>query len=801
MRHLFFVAVFALPSLAAAQVMPERLQLYTSGKYAELEVLGEKEVAAEAKPNSAKLMPLCTAYAKLKRYNKVFPCLDRLEANIKAGDIAMQDMDEMQRNSPVLAGLARFGSVFAGGQDTLKGTVVPILHTLRSEMHTELREYDKAIAAGREAVRTVPATWNQERWFKVQALTALGTAQALSGDREGAQKTVEELEAIGTSYPHGSLKQPKWAGAVRIHVALGNFKRAHQIFVDEDPQSHGAFMSFAYALGGAVGGMGSGRSLTAWADMPLAFLNYKVRLEVGEVKEAKAGFDKLLAVPEMKDNGEIYWMLLYDRGRIAAAEGDLAGALEFWKGAVEIIESQRSTINTEANKIGFVGDKQAVYRGLVAGLVDLERHADAFDYVERSKARALVDMLAGKQDFSVAAPNVDDIRRLLDSAQQAETESLAQVQVMEAAAEPVARQRTLKIADSRRVLQEQAPELASLVTVSATPIPEIQKLVPEDEALVEYYYDDKAVYAFVLTRERVVARKLQSEGLEADVRALREGIENPLNDDFRAPATKLHARLIAPLNELIAGKKLLIVAHGVLHYLPFAALHDGTAFLLDQHSLRFLPSASVIRYLRASQPASGRAGVLAFGNPDLGDPKLDLKFAQDEALAIVQKVPQSRALLRKEATEAAFRQYAAGFSTLHFATHGEFHSDAPLRSALMLAKDQQSDGLLTVSKLYSIRIAADLVTLSACETGLGKVASGDDVVGLTRGFLYAGASTVVASLWKVDDRGTSALMTRFYDELKGGDKREALRKAQLASREQFAHPFFWAAFQLTGQAN
>jgi CHAT domain-containing protein len=207
----------------------------------------------------------------------------------------------------------------------------------------------------------------------------------------------------------------------------------------------------------------------------------------------------------------------------------------------------------------------------------------------------------------------------------------------------------------------------------------------------------------------------------------------------------------------------------------------------------------VLRFLRAPQAAS-RAGILALGNPDLGDPKMDLKFAEEEALAVVQKVPQSRALVRKEASESALRRFGPAFSYLHFATHGEFNADAPLESALLLAKDERTDGLLTVNKLYSMRLAADLVTLSACETGLGKIASGDDVVGLTRGFLYAGASTVVASLWKVDDRATAALMTRFYDELRGGDKREALRAAQIATRERFPHPFFWAAFQLTGSA-
>jgi CHAT domain-containing protein len=800
MPKLVLAALLALPLFAQAQVIPDRVRLLTSGRYIELERLVEKEIANEAKPKSARLMPLCLAYGKLKRYNKTASCLERLDANIKAGDIAANDIDEMNRNSPLMAGLAHMGSALMGGRKTLEGTVVPFTRLMQAELATELREYDKAIASAKEGLPAImPIGFIEDRISKVMILTALGVAQALGGYREDAAKTAAELEDIGTHYPYGGIKQAKWAGAVRIHVALGNFKRAQEIFDDENPTSHGLFMSFAYAVGGAVAGIRSDESLTAWNDLPLEFLMHKVAFENGKVKEAKEGFDKLLERPNTKENGEIYWLLLNDRGRIAEMEGDLPGAVEFWRRAIEVIEEQRSTINTEASKIGFVGDKQAVYRALVAGLFTLNRQADAFEFVERSKARALVDLLADKKDFAVAAPNPEAINKLLASAQQQELESRVQVAAApQAAAQPA--QRNLVVSGARKVLQEQAPELASLVAVSSTPLAEIQSRIPEDEALLEYYYDEKAVYAFVLTRAGLQARKLEVAGMEADIRALRQAIENPRNDDYQATARKLHARLIAPLNDLIAGKKLLIVAHGALHYMPFAALHDGAAFLLEKHSLRFLPSASVIRYLRVSQPGN-RAGVLAFGNPDLGDPRFDLRFAQDEAVAIVQKVPQSRALLRKEASVSAFSQFASGFSTLHFATHGEFNSDAPLRSALMLAKEGDSDGLLTVSRLYSTRIAADLVTLSACETGLGKIASGDDVVGLTRGFLYAGASTVVASLWKVDDQATAALMTGFYDELKGGDKREALRKAQLAAREKFPHPFFWAAFQLTGQAN
>ena len=117
-----------------------------------------------------------------------------------------------------------------------------------------------------------------------------------------------------------------------------------------------------------------------------------------------------------------------------------------------------------------------------------------------------------------------------------------------------------------------------------------------------------------------------------------------------------------------------------------------------------------------------------------------------------------------------------------------------------LARDSESDGRLTIDRLYSTKLDADPVTLSACETGLSKIANGDDLVGLTRGFLYAGSSSIVASLWEVNDFTTSELMTRFYKEMDRTDKREALRTAQLETKKKYPHPYYWASFQLTGNA-
>jgi len=231
---------------------------------------------------------------------------------------------------------------------------------------------------------------------------------------------------------------------------------------------------------------------------------------------------------------------------------------------------------------------------------------------------------------------------------------------------------------------------------------------------------------------------------------------------------------------------------------PFAALvaPDG-GFVVDRWSLRTVPSASVLSFLRPGKAAAGR--VLALGNPDLGDAKLDLAFAEAEARTVASLFPESRVLLRLDASETGFRRDSRQFSRIHFATHGKFRADSPMDSGLYLARDAAHDGVLRVAELYTMELDADLVTLSACETALGSIGSGDDVVGLTRGFLYAGARSIVSTLWSVDDKATAELMRAFYGNLAGAGKREALRQAQLKTRDAFPHPFFWAAFQLVGR--
>jgi len=746
----------------AGLLVPKEDQLLPAARYAELETYMEAKIPDISSAPTSRLWYLCYAYSRLKKYNKLFPCIDRLERNVEQGD-----------DTANLFNLSSFPTM------------------LRAEALLDLGEYRKAVEQAQRSYEIVNKK-DLSRGMRIYTLGILGLSHALNGDREKAKEYTRLLEGIGTYYPFTFLKTDKLNGLARIYMALGDFQKSLERIREDE--SIAWARSFAEAAAFMTGAMPSGNSVFAYQQLPKAFILNKSLYETGAAKEAKTGYDALLKDPRTRDNTDIYWMILFDRGKIAEAEGLRGEAIDFYRRTVDIIEEQRSTINTEASKIGFVGDKQKVYSRLIGVLFAEGRFSEAFEYVERSKSRALVDLLATKRDFAVKAGDEKQVLSLLETREKAETQVLAQD------LSPERSSTRSVIVTAKRQLRDQSPELASLISVTSRSSSELQSLVPAGEALVEYYYSERDMLAFVLTRDGMKAMRLSGDGLVEEVRRFRAYLENPSAGDDLSIAQSLYRRLIAPLEDSLRGRHLIIVPHGVLHYLPFNALHDGKGFLIDSYGIRILPSASVMEYLRAGASPKPR-DILALGNPDLGDPRYDLVHAQEEAQAVARTRSQSTVLLRKNATETAFRKFGSGFRYVHFATHGQFDSDAPLRSALLLAGDSENDGRLSVDKLYSMRMDADLVTLSACETGLGKVASGDDVVGLTRGFLYAGSRSVVASLWKVDDLATAQLMTDFYEGLKKTGKREALRAAQLNTKRKYSHPYYWASFQLTGNAH
>lgn len=738
----------------------EQVELAGAGRYEELRVALEQD-AARGPLKTRDLHALCFAYSKTKRYNRLFECLDRLAANIARGDLRTR-----------LFGL---------------DDATPALHLMRGEAQLELGNFAVAADDAKKALAWYKEEGGDDGDIELNALSLLSMAATLGGNRAEGEKYASQLEDVSTFTLRGSgYVSVKAMALARAHMALGNHQKTLDAIARDRLFSVHAFLD--RLVSGAVI---SGKNNWAWQELPRAFMMNHALHGIGQIAQARAGYDQLLSIPQVKDNGEIYWIILFERGVIAEGEGQTDQAIDFYRRAIEVIEQQRASIHTEASKIGFVGDKQRVYERLIGVLYAKQRSAEAFEYIERAKSRALVDMLASKQIASLQTGAAADVARELD---EAEAELLAQVPV--SAQEGKQGQRAAASRAAAK-LRAAAPELGSLVSVSSLPAAELSGMLPAGEALVQYYYQGSRLYATVHAGGEMRMMRLEAAGLEDDIRRFREHVDK-LEPQAQTLARKLYDTLMRPLEASIGkSQRLLVVPHGALHYLPFGALHDGQKYLLERHALRALPSASVLRYLRGGKPGAARR-MLVLGNPDLEDPRLDLPSAQVEAERISGRAGQARLLMRRQATETAFKADAAAFPALHVASHGIFNARRPLDSHLLLAKDDSNDGKLTVGELYALRLQADLVTLSACETGLGQVSTGDDVVGLTRGFLYAGASNVVASLWQVDDEATSQLMIRFYEELAARPKAEALRLAQLEVMKKYPHPYFWSAFYLTG---
>jgi CHAT domain-containing protein len=252
----------------------------------------------------------------------------------------------------------------------------------------------------------------------------------------------------------------------------------------------------------------------------------------------------------------------------------------------------------------------------------------------------------------------------------------------------------------------------------------------------------------------------------------------------------LHQLLVAPLEDLLYDASALVfVPHDDLHRLPFHAVHDGRRALLDRWPVSYAPSATAFVRCRQRPPSTATTS-LVLGVPDRRAPAIAA-----EAEAVAARLPAATVLVGDAARGAALDE-ALGHRFIHIATHGAFREDNPLFSSIRLA-DQD----LTLLDLYRLRLDADLVTLSGCGTGRHAVVGGEELVGLTRGLLSAGARSVLVTLWDVHDASTTELMERFYDGLSTGLPRAAaLREAALALRERRPHPFYWAPYTLVGDA-
>jgi CHAT domain-containing protein len=324
---------------------------------------------------------------------------------------------------------------------------------------------------------------------------------------------------------------------------------------------------------------------------------------------------------------------------------------------------------------------------------------------------------------------------------------------------------------------------------------------------VEYFSLDHQLLAFVVTEDNIEIVYLQEteEQVESALRqfyfqlgALRHGAESlslhgylpELTARARHHLSRLYDLLIRPIEDRFGARRLVVVPHRVLHYVPFQALFDGSNYLVERREVCCVPSAAILQYCLAA-PRHRLERITLLGISDQRNPR-----ARDEVLALAQLFPEGVTLMDSQANRDALFEHSKNSHVLHLASHGNFRQDNALFSSLRL-----SDGWLTVRDIYQLDLTGcELVTLSACETGVNALTPGDEWIGLSRGFFSAGAPSLLVSQWVVDDAATAELMIDFYSRLQtGASPTTALRLSQCKLLREKPHPYFWAPFVVLGR--
>jgi CHAT domain-containing protein len=767
-RVLVSIGVLTLPcvllvSPAKADYGTDQTEYAATGRYD----LIEKQVEALAQKGPIRTRDqhaLCFAYSKLKRYDRLLSCLDQLQGLVDKGDKRTR--------------------IFGLDDAT------PAVFLMRAEAMIDLGDTDTARINAVKALEWLKADGASDQDLVVGSYATLVQASVLDGDLASAQKTLAVLKSYRVG---GDYRRAKAMALARAQTSVGAWNDVIATLESSEAQFRFDKLLDQY-LSGAVF---TGKNNWLWVELPRAFMLSFSQLQVGQFALAKAGVDRLLAIPAVAVNTEIHWQALVARGQISEKENKFEEALGYFRRAREIIETQRRSVRSELSKIGFSSSKQSIYQGIVRVALKSGNRTLAIEVAEQAKARSLIDVLSTKANFSPSGARVDETKAAFEAFDRADKE--LGIQLPDAS--PGSRSELIAERFSAlQRLRRASPQLASLVATDEFKLADAIRRLGPREVLLGFFSSGEARYVYAAS----------ASGLELKPVALQEGDAQFLEfiqavKKRRKSATELspvmYSQFVRPVEAAIRGKDLLIIPHGELHYMPFAALFDGEKFLMQSRSIRYLPSALMLTLAKPSSSAKvDIKRLLILGNPDLGKSELDLPSAQEEAQTLQGMFKDNSELfIRRAATESLLRDRIKDFSHIHIASHGEFFSGSPLASRLRLSKDGRNDGELTVSEVYDLNINADLVMLSACETGLGKVNSGDDVIGLMRGFLYSGAKAVIGTLWEVDDEATSEIAQRFYGNLrKGLSNAKALAEAQEFVAAKKPHPFYWAAFSMSG---
>ena len=780
---------------AAAERLREAAALFSRIGDAEHSAMAENGLA-DALTALGDLDAAASSYARALAASQPYPVLQALVQE----SMALLDLVR-GRYREALAGLEGSRQRYAALQMPQH---LAIAEKQLADVYLDLRLLPESIAAFEAALdRFRELEMEVDRaWTLVQR----GRALALAGRPASALASLNEAATL-----FSGLDNTAGAAAVALvqaEIALGGKESASAL---------------ALARTAAAGFQRAG---LAERQLRAQTLQAQALLRAGAVAPARELFDQTLEAARGQQFLPVQLRCLSGRAEAALALGDRSAARQDLLAAVELFEDQRQTLPGEELRRAFQGDHLLPFELLLRLSLDahLAGHAAAgevLSQLDRCRARTLADRLGADEpvggaddgDASTVATQAlrarlawqtRRLRRLHDEGAYSAALS-TEMQVTERELLERARRARLSMAAGA------APAASGCDSDSDSDsgpagldIVRLQGLLEPGDALVEYGVQDDELFACVVTHQGVELQRHMAAWTKvvAAMRSLRFQIDTlrhggvpvlqhlpTLEQRVRAHLQHMHTLVWQPLLPLLGKwRRVMIVPHGQLASVPFAALHDGRHFVVDHGTIGLAPSAHLALHA-LSRGTQNPMRVLALGE------SARLPHAAREARTVAGLLPFGQAFVGPDATLANLRAHARNANVIHLACHAQFRTDNPVFSALHLV-----DEVLTAESIESLHLPAALVVLSGCETALGDESGGDEMLGLTRAFLIAGASRVLASLWPVDDATTAELMAEFYGGLRRGQPpAAALRQAQLIARQRRPHPFYWAPFSMMGR--
>jgi CHAT domain-containing protein len=544
----------------------------------------------------------------------------------------------------------------------------------------------------------------------------------------------------------------------------------------------------------------------------------KLCMKTGEIEEAGKECQAALEKLSGKEMPILAYQAHLVMGQIEEAGQRLQEAQRHYRIAKEALETLRGEVHGEELKISFVKNRLEVYENLVdlclASSASGDGQAEAWSYMEQAKSRGLLELITRQMDpasidgveESGVSHKIRDMREQLNwYYHRIEAEQLAQIPASDerlVALRDLARKREKELLRALRELPPAAAEAADVRSAAPVSLASVREALGSNTTLLEYFRVQDRILAAILTKDGVeivtitlapriaqVLRMLQFQFSKFRLgRAYLDEFQGEMLEATRSHLHDLYTELLAPVRAKLKGQRLIVVPHELLHYVPFHSLFDGKQYLIDSFTVSYAPSASV--YVQHRRKEVNKTGCsLILGVPDRQAPSI-----YEELQAVAEIVPQAKVFLGPNASEAVLKEHGPRSRLIHIATHGFFRQDNPMFSGIRLGESR-----LTLYDLYHLKLPAELVTLSGCSTGLNVIAAGDELIGLVRGLLSAGAQSLLLTLWDVNDSSTADFMKAFYTRLfNRPDRAAALREAMVEVRERYPHPYYWAPFVLIG---